>query len=156
MSLDAVPAEFDDHVVRIIVSVGLQDGMNELSRFLGRNLIRLDLVGQRDREDPVGDDRRNGKRSAPEHPEQRFIVHAFSDLRQQDPRLYSRDAAWSATPGVRSQPPSRNTASRAFKRVRTFASVEDSPISPIRHTLPFKGPSPPPISIPYSDSSRAR
>ena len=62
VGLDAVTAEFDHDVVSVVVAVGFEDGVDVLRRFLRRDLVRLELVGQGDREDPVCNDGRKGKR----------------------------------------------------------------------------------------------
>jgi hypothetical protein len=77
VGLDAVAAQFDDHVVGIVVAVRLQDGMDVLGRFLRRDLVGFQLVRQYDGKDPVCDDGRKGEGSAAEHPEQGFVVHTI-------------------------------------------------------------------------------
>src|SRR5262249_10790356 len=81
VGLDAVTAEFDDDIVRVVVPVRFQDGMDELRGLLRRNLVRLQLVGEGNREDPIRDDSREGKGPAAEHPKQWFVVHTISHLR---------------------------------------------------------------------------
>src|SRR5919197_3096951 len=69
---------------------------------------------------------------------------------------YTDWAAASATPGVTGRPSARNASSSAARIVSTCARRLDSPMTPMRHTFPFIGPSPPPISMPFSARSRVR
>src|SRR5690349_4682381 len=75
VGLNAVAAQFDDHVVGIVVAVRLKDGVNELGCFLRRDLVGFQLVCQCDGKDPVCHNSREGKGAAAEHPEQGFVVH---------------------------------------------------------------------------------
>src|SRR5207245_1758150 len=69
---------------------------------------------------------------------------------------YTDCAAASAEPGDTRRPSARSASSSAARTASTCARRLDSPMRPMRHTLPFIGPSPPPISMPCSVRSRVR